>query len=67
MLQGSLVDLATGPLSPELPLMKDVVIQFAKKDQEGKILRSMLDFFVYMNIATDVTCVNNIFMNLVST
>jgi len=62
-----LMDLATFLFSQRLHLMKVIVIQFAKKDLEGKVLRSMLDFFAYMNVATGVTCVNNIFMNLVST
>jgi len=61
------VNLATCLLSRGLPLLKDIVNHFAKKHQEGKVLKSMLDFFVYMNVVTDVTCVNNIFMNLVST
>jgi len=33
-----------------------------KKDQEGKVLRTVLHFLVYMNVAMVVTCVNNIFL-----
>jgi len=36
MLQERLVDLATYLLSQGLPLMKDIVSQFAKKKQEAK-------------------------------
>jgi len=37
MLQERLVDLATYLLSQRLPFMKDIVSQFAKNDQEGKV------------------------------
>ena len=45
------------PLSVRLP----------KKTHESKVLMSMLHCFVYMNVATGVTCVNNILMNVLST
>jgi len=41
-------------LSQKLPFTKDIVCLFAKKDQEGNVLRSLLDFF-YMNVATGVS------------
>jgi len=37
MLQGRLVDLSKCLLGQRLPRMKDIVSQFAKKDQEGKV------------------------------
>jgi len=37
MLQRGLLDLATCLLSQRLPLMKDIVSQFAKKDHEGEV------------------------------
>jgi len=39
MLQGRLVELAMCLLSQGHPLLKDIVSKFAKKYQEGKVLR----------------------------
>jgi len=64
MLQGRLFDLFTYLLSQRFLHMKDISSQCAKKDQEGKILRFLLDLFT---VTTGVTCVNNIYMNLLST
>ena len=55
--------------APEISSQEDIPLSVSlpKKTHEGKVLRSMLDFFVYMNVATGVTCANNILMKLLST
>jgi len=47
MFQGRLVELAMCLLRHGLPLLKNVVSQFAKKEQEGKVSRSMLIFCLH--------------------
>jgi len=67
MLQGRLVSRHVYIESDFLSRRYTIVSQFVKKDHEGKVLRSRLDFFVKMNVATGVTCVNNMLMKLLFT
>jgi len=68
MLQGRLVDLDTCLLSQKLLLMKVNPCQsVCQKTSQRQSFKVYARFFVYMNVATGVTCVNNILMNLLST
>jgi len=55
MLQERLVGLATVFTESETSSIdvKVIVSQFAKTEQEGKVFRAMLDFFVCMSFAAD--------------